>query len=126
MIEYLTELAQDACDYSWEAAKGAHLLLLHRMGDGVVHWPNIRELQKIRKRYAQTSSANSVPDKSKSLKMVPYIQCNKGMCNRNGEHEYKNMLLKHLCQFCFNQNNKIENHAKKDCWTASKDASKNI
>ena len=97
---------------------------LHRMGDGVVHWSNIKEVQKIRKRYAQTTSANSVPDKSKSLKMVPCIQFNKGTCNRNGEHEYKNMLLKHMCQFCFSQSNKIESHAKKDCWRASKDASK--
>ena len=54
MIEYLTELSQDACDYSWEAAKGAHSVLLHRMGDGVVHWSNIKDVQKIRKRYAQT------------------------------------------------------------------------
>ena len=45
MIEYLTELAQDACDYSWEAAKGAHSVLLQRMGDGVVHWPNIKDVQ---------------------------------------------------------------------------------
>ena len=126
MIECLTELAQDACDYSWAAAKGAHSVLLHRMGDGVVHWSNIKEVQKIRTQYAQTTSASSVPDKSKSLKMVPCIQFNKGSCNRNGEHEYKNMLLKHMCQFCFSQNNKIETHAKKDCWKASKDASKNI
>ena len=32
MIEYLTELTQNACDYSWDAAKGVHSVLLHRMG----------------------------------------------------------------------------------------------
>ena len=115
MIEYLTELAQDACDYSCEAAKGARLVLLRRMGDGVVHWSNIKDVQKIRTRYAQITSASSVPDKSKSLKMVPCIQFNQGTCNRNTEHEYKTMLLKHMYQFCFSQNNKIETHAKKDC-----------
>ena len=102
---------------AWEAVKGAHSFFLHRMEDGVVHWSNIKDVQKIRKRYAQTTSAQSVPDKSKSLKMVPCIQFNKG---RNTEHEYKNMLLKHMCQYCFSQNSKIESHAKKDCWRASK------
>ena len=53
MIEYLTELAQDACDYSWEAAKGAHSVLLHRMEDGAVYWSNIKEVQKIRERYSR-------------------------------------------------------------------------
>ena len=46
MIEYLTELAQDACDYSWDTAKGAHSVLLHRMGDGVLNWSNLKEIQK--------------------------------------------------------------------------------
>ena len=60
MIEYLTELAQDACDYSWEVDNGAHSVVLHRMGDGVVHWSNIKDVQKIRTRYAQITSASSV------------------------------------------------------------------
>ena len=36
--EFVTELLQDACDYSWEAAKGDHSVLLHHMEDGVVSW----------------------------------------------------------------------------------------
>ena len=112
MIEYLTELAQDACDYSWDAAKGAHSVLLHRMGDGVLNWANLKDIQKIRKRYAQTTSAQSGPDKSKSLKVLPCIQYNKGTCNRSSEHEWKNMLLKHMCQYCFTQNNRVENSCK--------------
>ena len=125
MIEYLTELAQDACDYSWDAAKGAHSILLHRMGDGVLNWANLKDIQKIRKRYAQTTSAQSGPDKSKSLKVLPCIQYNKGMCNRPSKHEWKNMLLKHMCQYCFTQNNRVESHTKKDCWRANKDNAKN-
>ena len=126
MIEYLTELAQDACDYSWDAAKGAHSVLLHRMGDGVLTWSNLKDIQKIRKRYAQTTSAQSRPDKSKSLKVLPCIQYNKGMCNRPSEHEWKNMLLKHMCQYCFTQNNRVEAHTKKDCWRANKDNTENV
>ena len=46
MIEYLTELAQDASDYSFDAAKGVYLVLLYRMGDRVLNWSNLKEIQK--------------------------------------------------------------------------------
>ena len=54
---------------------------------------------------AQTTSAPSVPDKSNSLKLILSIQYNKGMCTRFSEHEFENMLLKYMCQYCFIQNN---------------------
>ena len=57
MVEYLTELLQDACNYSWESAKGAHNVLLHWMQGDVVNWSNLKEVNKILKQYAQTSSA---------------------------------------------------------------------
>ena len=46
MIVYLTELAQDACDYSWDTAKGAHSVLLHKLGDGVLKCSDLKEFQK--------------------------------------------------------------------------------
>ena len=96
------------------------------MGDGVVSWSNLKDVQKIRKRYAQTTSAQSVPDKSKSLRVVPCIQYNKGLCIRQNEHKWENIRLsiKHMCQYCYTQNNRIEAHSKNDCWKASKEASK--
>ena len=77
MIEYLTELMQDACDYSWESAKGAHSVLLHRMANGVVDWSQVKEVQKIRKRYAQTTPTQShekAQQKSKSSSMFKVQQ----------------------------------------------------
>ena len=71
MIDYLTELTQDACDFSWEATKGAHAVLMHRMGDGVITWTDIAEIHKLRTRYAQTHSTQGVSDKAKNLKVVP-------------------------------------------------------
>ena len=35
MYSCLTELLQDVADNSWEAAKGAHMVLMYRMQDGV-------------------------------------------------------------------------------------------
>ena len=125
MIEYLTELMQDACDYSWESAKGAHSVLLHRMADGVVNWGQVKEVQKIRKRYAQTTATHSQDKHSKSQKVVPCLRYNKGTCLRTSDHEWQNLILKHICQFCHTQFNKIEQHPRKDCWKAPKENSKN-
>ena len=47
MSDYVTELLQDACDYGWDSAKGAHSVLLHRMQDGVVTWHNVKEIHKL-------------------------------------------------------------------------------
>ena len=71
MADYVTELLQDACDYSWESAKRAHSVLLHRMQDGVVDWINIDEVHKIRRRYAQTTAIQNHSERNKSLKVVP-------------------------------------------------------
>ena len=122
MVEYLTELLQDACDYSWEAAKGAHSVLLHRMQDGVVAWDNLKDVNKIRKRYAHTASSQygAGSEKSRATKVVPCFKYNKGSCTRGTDHEWQNMLLKHICQHCFSTFNKYEAHAKKDCLKAQK------
>ena len=124
MVTYLCELMQDACDFTWESAKGAHAVLLHRMADGVVDWTQLKEINKIRKRYAQTNATTTLNDK-KPNKVVPCIKFNKGMCTRGTDHEWQGLLLKHMCQFCFNSFNKIENHARKDCWKDQKENGKN-
>ena len=125
MSDYVTELLQDACDYGWESAKGAHSVLLHRMQDGVLTWHNVKEIQKIRKRYAHTVANATSVDKNKVLKIVPCLKYNKGQCSRSNDHEWQNMLLKHMCTHCHNVLNKTEGHPRKDCWKAPKDQSKN-
>ena len=121
MIEYLTELMQGACDYSWESAKGGHSVLLHRMADGVVVWGQVKEVQKIRKRVAQTTATQSQEKYNKNQKAVPCLRYNKGTCLRTSDHEWQNLMLKHMCQFCHTQFNKVEHHARKDCWKATKE-----
>ena len=125
MSDYVTELLQDACDYGWESAKGAHSVLLHRMQDGVLTWHNVKEIHKIRKRYAHTVANSTSIDKNKVLKIVPCLKYNKGQCSRSSDHEWQNMLLKHMCTHCHNVLNKTEGHPRKDCWKAPKDQSKN-
>ena len=124
MIDYLTELIQDACDFTWEAEKRAYAVLMHRMNESVISWSNRPEIHKLRARYAETTASQSISEKKVS-KVVPCLQFNKMTCQRVGDHEWKNLLLKHMCQFCFNSNNKVENHTKKDCWKGGRDQAKN-
>ena len=74
MVEYLTELLQDACDYSWESAKGAHSVLLHLL----------------------LTMQGVVGERSKITKVVPCFKYNKGSCPRNTDHEWQNMLYSNI------------------------------
>ena len=84
MIQYLT---WDACDFSWEAVKGAHSAFPHRMGDGIIDW-NIAEFQK---NQTQTNSIQ-VQDRQTTTKTAFCIQFNKGQCNRPADHEWKHFF----------------------------------
>ena len=97
MIQHLTELTQDICDFSWEAAEGTHSVLLHRMAIGVVNWSNISEIYKIKQICAQTNSMQHIQEKRKVSKTATSIQFNKGQCNRPRDHEWKNLLLSYIC-----------------------------
>ena len=71
IIQCLTKFTQDACDLSWEAAKGAYSVLPQRMADGVVDWSSIAEIHKIRQRYTQTNSVQHTQEKQKNKQNSP-------------------------------------------------------
>ena len=56
MIEYLTELFQNVCDHSWQAAKGAHLVVMTKMEEGLVAWSDLKKVNKVRKTYVRATS----------------------------------------------------------------------
>ena len=45
MIEYLTDLFQDVCDMGWQPAKGAHLVVMSKMEDGLVTWADLKKVR---------------------------------------------------------------------------------
>ena len=60
MVEYLTELFQDVCDMGWSSAKGAPLVVMSKMEEGLVTWEDLKKVNKIRKTYVRSSlSANT-------------------------------------------------------------------
>ena len=74
MIDYLTELIQDSCDFSWEGAKGAHYVLLQRMMANRLDWTQLDQVHKVSERYTHSASTigscNNSSERSKSLKSV--------------------------------------------------------
>ena len=43
IVEYLTKLFQNICDFGWQAAKGAHLVVMAKMEEGLVTWSDLRK-----------------------------------------------------------------------------------
>ena len=48
MLEYLTYIMEDAQDFDWASAKGAHALILCRMAEGKVNWLMSDKLDHLR------------------------------------------------------------------------------
>ena len=124
MIEYLIDLLQDAVDFSWPAAKGAHFVVTHRIIDGLATWENLDSVQKIRERFAKSNGnqsgngnvGNTHKQGPAKLKHVPCFKYNrKGGCTESGDHVYNHLLLKHACQVCYQITGNFENHAQKSC-----------
>ena len=53
MLGYVTDLMEDAQDFGWPSAKGAHALILCRMEEGKVNWLMSDKLDRLRRVYAQ-------------------------------------------------------------------------
>ena len=53
MLDYMSELMEDAQDFGWSSAKGAHAVLLCRMEEGKVNWNMTEKIDRIRRAHAQ-------------------------------------------------------------------------
>ena len=47
MFDYLSQLMEDVNDFSWQSAKGSHVVLLCRM-EGKVEWSETSKIDRIR------------------------------------------------------------------------------
>ena len=58
MLDYVTDLMEDAQDFSWPSAKGAHALILCRMEEGKIKWLMSDKLDRLRRAHAQKIMTN--------------------------------------------------------------------
>ena len=110
MLDYLIVLMEDANDFSWDAARASHAVLLCRMEQGEVKgYSEIEKLDRIRRANAQrhvTTSPNESPKKLKSSKVLTCSYFNQDTCVHQRSHDTKGTMYRHICNYCFQQTGK--------------------
>ena len=131
MIDYLIALMEDAHDFSWDAARASHAVLLCRMEQGEVkNYTETEKLDRIRRANAQRhvfSSTNEGQNSQKKLKskVLTCSYYNQGTCVHQKSHDTKGVTYRHICAFCFQQSGKTFNHSEQNCRNKNKKFSKN-
>ena len=127
MLDYLIALLDDSNNFSWQAAKASHAVLLCRMEQGkVTSWSETEKIDRIRRANAQrhvvSTQASSASQKfrkgqnsQKSVKSMPCVYYNDNSCNFNKNHETKGVFYRHICSSCFAQDGKVNAHSALDC-----------
>ena len=117
MLEYATKLMEDAQDFGWASAKGAHALLLCRMEQGKVNWHMTDQIDRIRRAHAQKVATNTQNLNSKKKvsdsQGVPCKFYQNGKCAQKNDHNSGGQLYRHICSHC-NTLGKKFNHPAKD------------
>ena len=125
MIEYLTELFQNVCDHSWQAAKGAHLVVMTKMEEGLVTWSDLKKVNKVRKTYVRATSnpsssqvennSNSNKKGSRKPSSIPCKEYNEGRCQKPTDHDQGLITHKHVCAYCMYTYSRLYNHSEAQC-----------
>ena len=118
MLDYLSELMEDANDFSWQSAKASHAVLLCRMEEGKVEWGETSKIDRISRAHAQrlpSQGTSTAPTRFKSdLKPVVCKFYQKGTCQQQKNHETGGIFYRHICATCF-AIGKEHRHMSKDC-----------
>ena len=77
MLWYMSDLMEDATDFSWASAKAAHAVLLCEMERGTVCWADTGHIDRIRRAHAQKhnhfTKQNCMAAKIFSASATPYV-----------------------------------------------------
>ena len=131
MLEYLTEIMEDANDFGWQSAKAPHAVLLCRIEDGKVGWSETQKIDRIRRVHVQRGVTqnngvqNSKSTKSDSKPTMACRFCQWGLCHNQRDHETGGTLYKHVCATCFSMG-KENRHMSKDCKVSSRNSKKRV
>ena len=124
MLDYLVALLDDAQDFSWEAAKASHAVLLCRMEQGEVEsYSDVQKIDRIRRANAQRHlpySGNSYKkSQGKVQKVLPCNYFNQGTCSQSKTHDNRGVRYTHVCSSCF-ANGKNFPHPETECKNKAK------
>ena len=128
MLEYITELMEDAQNFEWPSVKGSHALLLYRMEEGKREWHMTDEIERLRKAHAQKVVSNPTTFSKKKGTDSQGLPCKfyqNGKCSQKGDHTNNGQLYKHICSNC-NSDGKRLVHPAIDCRNAKCDVKKRV
>ena len=131
MLDYLIALMEDANDFSWDAARASHAVLLCRMEQGEVkNYTETEKLDRIRRANAQRHVANTSEEVSNFQKKTKnkVLTCsfyNQGTCIHQKSHDTKGVTYRHICAHCFQQFGKTYPHSEQNCRSKTKKRTKN-
>ena len=128
MLNYLIALLDDSNDFSWQAAKASHAVLLCRMEQGeIASWAETEKIDKIRRANAQRHTSGPLPNNGgqkfkkqgqtyqKSAKSMPCVYFNDNSSTFTKHHETKGVFYRHICSYCFAQDGNVRIHSANDC-----------
>ena len=130
MLDYLVALFDDANDFSWDAAKASHAVLLCRMEQGEIKsYSEVEKIDRVRRANAQRHQFTSFSGQSKKFgqknsKSTPCQYYNQGTCHQSKTHETRGVVYRHICSACFS-NGKSFPHPENECKNKAKKQSKN-
>ena len=82
---------EDANDFSWQAAKASHAVLLCRMEEGKVEWHETHKLDRIRRVDVQRGVGQNSGGGTKQIRSEPKTTAcrfyQRGLCHHQKDHE---------------------------------------
>ena len=104
MLHYMGNLMEDASDFSWEAAKASHAILLTNMEGNRITWGDTDKIDRIRRAHAQRhitpqGSVTSAFKKSKTSSTKNGLICKyfqEGTCKFQSSHRSAGQYYRHV------------------------------
>ena len=87
LLNYLSEIMEDANDFSWQSAKASNAVLLCRMEEEKVEWSETTKIDKIRCTHAQRLTSQNMGTGSMFKSETKSAVCRffqRGMCQKIG------------------------------------------
>ena len=116
MLQYLSDLMEDASDFIWVNAKAAHAVLLCQMERGELTWYDTEKIDRVRRVHAQKHTNQKLGWGKNEAQRRPWFckAYQSGHCQYQKDHETNGKLQKHICSFCLNQG-RFLSHPQKYC-----------
>ena len=120
LLSHMSNLMQDAMNYSRPAARNFHGILLNQMEMGRLTWDDHVEIESLRRNYAHRdleAVATSTTNKPKTTQRTVYcVAYQKGTCSHTeDDHLSPRGNVKHVCAFCLKARGREYPHPENEC-----------